>query len=99
MAKKSRDKGLRNEQELVNAFRGAGLSAWRVPLSGAAGGEFAGDLRVEGKVFEAKIRASGFKQLYTWLGDHFGLFLRADRQEALVVLRLTDFIELMKVKA
>jgi hypothetical protein len=95
--KKSRDKGLRNEQELVNAFREAGLSAWRVPLSGAAGGEYGGDLRVEGKTFEAKTKANanGFKSLYGWLGNNFGLFVRTDRKEALVVLRLSDFIALL----
>jgi hypothetical protein len=95
MAKKSRDKGLRNEQQLVNFCREAGLAAWRIPLSGAAGGEFSGDIRIAGRVYEAKVRASGLKTLYGWLGNNYGLLLRADRQEQLVVLRLKDYAELL----
>jgi len=96
MAKKSRVKGQRNEQAIVALLREAGIQAERVPLSGAAGGSFVGDILVDGERFEAKIRASGFKQIYEWLGDHVGLFIRGDRRELLIVLRAADWIELRR---
>jgi hypothetical protein len=95
MGKKSRIKGQRNECAIVNLLKDAGLPAERVPLSGAAGGQFAGDILIDGKRYEAKIRASGFRQIYEWLGDHAGLFIRSDRRETLIVIRAADFIELM----
>ena len=94
MAKKSRVKGQRNEQAIVALLREAGIQAERVPLSGAAGGSFIGDILVDGEVFEAKIRQSGFVQIYDWLGDNAGLFIRADRQELLIVVRVSDWIKL-----
>ena len=95
MGKKSRVKGQRNEYALVSALKDAGLEAVRVPLSGAHGGVFAGDILIDGKRFEAKIRSTGFKQIYDYLADNAGLFIRADRREALIVLRVEDWIELM----
>jgi len=99
MGKPSRDKGARFECQLVNLLQSAGMAAERVPLSGAAGGSFAGDISVpflgRDNRFEAKIRADGFKEIYRWLDKHKGLFLRADRRDALVVLRMADFCELV----
>lgn len=99
MGKKSRDKGGRYEAELVTDLRETGIKAERVPLSGAAHGSFAGDINLPlmGRItrFEAKIRADGFKELYRWLAEHKGLFLRADRKETLVVMRLSDWCELV----
>lgn len=100
MGKASRDKGQREERAIVHAFQDAGIGAERIPLSGAAGGSFAGDVTipVQGadRLFEAKVRATGFSQIYDWLGSNFGLFIRRDRAPRLVVLRESDFIELIK---
>jgi hypothetical protein len=96
MGKKSRVKGQRNEQAIVNMLKEAGLPAERVPLSGACGGLFSGDLVIDGQRFEAKIRAIGFRQIYTWFADHHGLFIRSDRRELLIVLRAADWIELRR---
>lgn len=100
MGKASRDKGGREERMLVNLFQDAGIAAERIPLSGAAGGSFAGDLTVPvmgiDRRFESKVRANGFRQIYDWLGSHYGLFIRADREPALVVIRVSDLIELMR---
>ena len=99
MGASQRNKGARNERSIVNELREHALDAKRVPLSGALGGELAGDIwvPVQGarRVFEAKKRAAGFKQIYDWLGTHFGLFIGADRRETLVVLRLSDFAKLI----
>jgi len=46
VGKKSRDKGYRTEAALVQRLRAAGIPAERVPLSGGAGGSFAGDVRL-----------------------------------------------------
>jgi hypothetical protein len=99
MGKSQRDKGAREERQIVHSWQDAGFSAERVPLSGAAGGKFVGDVSIPilgtDKVFEAKVRADGFKQLYGWLGDNYGLFVRSDRNPRLVVLRETDLQDIL----
>ena len=97
MARLSRAKGQRIERELVHLHHDAGIPASRVPLSGAAGGEYAGDLHVCGCTAEVKARktGSGFKQLEAWLGHHALLFLRRDRQRPLVVLSWETYLTIM----
>lgn len=94
----SKRKGDRFEREIVNCLRAAGMECARVPLSGAAGGEFGSDVRLtflgEPRTAECKCRADGFRELYKWIGGNDALFLKADRQEPLVVLRMSDFIRL-----
>jgi hypothetical protein len=46
------------------------------------------------KRFECKCRAAGFVEIYKWLAEHYGLVIRSDRNQPLVVLRLRDFAEL-----
>ena len=77
-------------------LKDAGIEAERVPLSGACGGTFAGDILIRGRRYEAKIRCNGFLELYKWIDGNHGVILRADRREGLVVLRVADWIELMK---
>lgn len=109
MGKASRDKGARFERECVNDLKEGGVNAIRVPLSGmghekSEDGDFAGDLVLSWfgarEKFEAKKRggARGFKMLYDWLGRHRGLIVAGDRKEKLVVLRMSDFIRLMRDK-
>jgi hypothetical protein len=101
MGKKSRDKGYRLEHELVLKLNEMGFNAERVPLSGGAGGSFTGDLIINGKKAEVKGRATGFKEIYKWLEPVDFLFIRADRQEWLVVMRVKDLDvikELLEVK-
>ncbi|MDW7998460.1 MAG: hypothetical protein RMI30_03285 [Thermodesulfovibrio sp.] len=93
--KYSRRKGYRIEHELEKLLRKNGLDAQRIPLSGSAGGYFAGDLIVEGKKAEVKGRKDGFKEIYKWLENKDFLFIKADRKEYLVVMRLSDFISLI----
>lgn len=97
---KSRRKGAGFERECVNYLQSVGIAAERVPLSGAAGGSYVDDLtapvRGEDRRFECKRRASGFKTLYGWLGESYGLIVRDDHCPPLVVLRLDDFARLAK---
>lgn len=83
MGMAERRKGQRAERELARILGGE-----RVPLSGAAGGQFAGDVEALGLRWEVKVRANGFRQLYGWLEGRDALALRADRREWLVVLRV-----------
>jgi hypothetical protein len=95
MGRRSRAKGQRNEQAIVNLLKDAGLAALRVPLSGAQAG-FGGDVLIDGERYEAKIRADGFREIYKWIDGNAGLFLRADRQEPLIVVRVSDWIKLRR---
>ncbi len=100
MGKASRDKGARNETALVNTFRGAGIPAERVPLSGQRGGLFAGDIHIPTHAgqfkIEAKLRKDAFRELYNWIDGNHAVVVRADRKEALAVIRLTDFMEFFR---
>jgi len=100
MGKKSRDKGLRMEREIVHLLQEAGIGAERVPLSGAAGGSYTGDvsLPVRGRDWlgEVKARATGFSQIYKWLGTNDALFIRRDRDRWLIVLPVDRFLEALK---
>jgi Holliday junction resolvase len=94
----SRDKGNRLERAIVRLLQDHGLAAERVPLSGAAGGSYLGDLTVpvigRDLVVEAKARANGFSRLYAWLEDRDLLIIKADRRDALVVLPLRLAVEI-----
>src|SRR6476646_1945099 len=88
----SRDKGNRAERAVVRFLQDRGFAAERVPLSGAAGGSYLGDLTVPiigiDRVAEVKCRKDGFRELYKWLQARDLLIVRADRKEPLVVLPL-----------
>jgi hypothetical protein len=43
---------------------------------------------------EAKARADGFRELYGWLDQRDVLIVKADRQEALVVVRMSLAVEI-----
>jgi hypothetical protein len=93
-----RAKGNRVERAVVKLLQDHGLGAERVPLSGSAGGSYAGDLTVpilgRDLVVEAKARANGFAQLYSWLNGRDALIVKANRRDALVVLPLRLAVEI-----
>ncbi len=101
MGKRSRDKGQRGERMLVHLLQERGYAAERVPLSGAAGGSYKGDLSVPvlgiDRLIEAKWRAGGFAQLYHWLGDNYALIVKADRKRPLLVIPLDRAIDVLDV--
>lgn len=94
MANRQKQKGDRAERGIVKKLVGIGVDAQRVPLSGAAGGYFGGDLTIKdlpglGNLLgEVKSRAGGggFKLLEKWMGSNDLLFLKRDHQEPLVVM-------------
>jgi Holliday junction resolvase len=91
--RRSRDKGNRTERALVRYLQEhAGLAAERVPLSGSAGGRYRGDISLpllgRDLTAEVKARGNGFNRLYSWLEGRDLLFVRADRAEPLVILKL-----------
>ena len=98
-----RCKGNRVRRALVRLLQAHGSAAARVPLSGTAGGRFSGDLAVlvlgRDLCVEVKARAAGFRELYSWLTNRDVLVVKADRQEPLVVLRLSLAAEIAKVAA
>jgi Holliday junction resolvase len=65
--RRSRDKGNGFERHLVRFFQDHGFAGERVPLSGAAGGRYVGDLTVpilgRDLCVEAKHRADGFREI------------------------------------
>jgi len=95
----SRYNGARTERGTVNALKASGIAA-RVPLSGAVGGRFAGDivLPLLGRdlCVEVKAQADGFRELYSWLTKRDVLIVKADCQEPLVILRLSLAAEIAK---
>jgi len=100
--KPSRDKGLRVEREIVNSLKESGINAERVPLSGAAGGSFSGDIRIEGDgdEFLAEVKArkngDGFKTLEGWLGENDFLFLKKNKTPPTVLMPWAVFIDLFQ---
>jgi Holliday junction resolvase len=98
--RRSRAKGARTERGIVNALKAIGIAAVRVPLSGAVGGRFGGDvvLPLVGRdlCVEVKARADGFRELYSWLNERDVPIVKADRQEPLVIVRLSLAADIAK---
>lgn len=95
MPNRSAEKGSRFERACVDRLKELGLAAQRVPLSGAAGGEFSGDIIVEGRKVECKTRKRFIGQFLGWLQGNYALMVKEDRSETLVVMRLDDFAALL----
>lgn len=96
-------KGSGFETEVVNAAKAKGLKARRVPLSGAVA-DYPGDVIIQPGYsddpdhriqVECK-RRKHVGGLFNFLGDNDALVVRGDRQQALVVIRLNDYLELLQ---
>lgn len=94
MPNRNKQRGDRFERKCVQLLKDIGLESQRVPLSGGAGGEFSGDIKIKAPVLprpllaECKSRAGcgGYKQIVDWLRDNDLLFLNVARDEPLVVV-------------
>ena len=94
-------KGTRVEQELARLLLELGFICSRVLLSGAAGSEFAGVLRVElhGHVYRVEVKARHeFRTLYRLTHADL-LLLKADRQPSLAVVPLSLLSQLLTSEA
>ena len=96
MGSKERNKGLRVEREIVQKLKDVGIPAERVPVSGAAGGSYPGDVVFGGWVAEVKERkdGEGFKKIEEWLGDNDCLILKKNNSDHTVVLPWDHFVKL-----
>ena len=96
--KAPRQKGNRFEREIVALLCGAGLDAFRIPLSGSMRG-FKSDcvIRLADRelAIEAKSRARGFAFIYQALEGSGLLAIKADRKQALAVIPLTELAALL----
>ncbi len=102
MGKKSRDKGARFELAIVAILQSMGRAGEKMPLSGALGGKWRGDVScpVLGSDWrvEAKCRADGFAQVYKYLGLNDALIIKSDRRRPLVVLDLRRALAILNAK-
>jgi hypothetical protein len=100
MPNPSKRKGDNAEREIVRILMARGITAQRVPLSGAAEGMFGSDIHFflpgsrERWTIEAKRRKDGFKQDYKWLEGSDMLLKRADNQDWLVTMNFQDLLTL-----
>jgi Holliday junction resolvase len=98
--RQSRDKGSRTERAIVSALCAAGIAAKRVPMCGACGGRFAGDVVVPvmGRDFciEVKAQAGGFRQFYDWLDGRDVLIVKSNYKKPLVLVLLSPAAKIAK---
>nr|PZN07691.1 MAG: hypothetical protein DIU64_11895 [Caldicoprobacter oshimai] len=96
MGKKSRNKGMAAEREVVNLLEKHGCKAQRTaPLQAAKGAESGADVLLDDTYrIEVKRRRDGFSSLYKWLESADFLFLRADRKQYIVAMPVEMFLEL-----
>jgi len=95
--KSSRTKGFGYERGVVNEFREAGLEADRMWGSdGRSGGHVAEvDIVAEEKTFQCK-RTKAISAKYKPAEGVYGQIFREDRGESYVLLRLQDYIDLLR---
>ncbi len=95
MGAKSHRKGYIFEHDVVTDLRSHGIDSRRIPLSGGDPNE-PGDIEIAGfGLCEAKNRESIGEYLWEWLGENKALFLKRNRREPLVVMRLDEWEKLI----
>jgi hypothetical protein len=77
--RRSRDNGASTERGIVRLLQAHGLSARHLRVT-------VNDVE---RAVEVKCRAVGFRQLYEWLNQSGVLIVTADRQEPLIVSRMS----------
>ena len=87
--RRSPDEGLRGERAIVRLLQAQGITAEKISGMCKPGADVSMPLLGTDRAIEVKCRATGFAQLYSWLDNRDILIVKADRQESLVVLRLS----------
>ena len=87
--RRSRNKGARTERAIAKVLQANGFAAVKVSRAYQPGHDIVLPLVGCDLCVEVKARAGGFRELYGWLGCRDILIVKADRQEPLVVLRMS----------
>jgi len=91
---KSKRKGDDFERSIIHQAEEMALKAYRNRMSRANPGE-SWDISIAGHRLECKKRKSGFKQIRKWIIGNDGVVLGTDRETALVVIHLTDYLKMI----
>lgn len=104
MSSKSKNKGTRIENLIVDKHNDAGIAAERVPLSGSIGGKYSGDIvlgGIDAPVFRGEVKArkagNGFSTIERWLEGNDLIFLKRDYKQPFVAMTWEIYAKLMKV--
>jgi Holliday junction resolvase len=92
----SRVKGASAERAFVRQFLDAGILAEKVSRSGYSTHDLTVTLNAVVLKVESKDHSNGFKRLYGWLKPVHMLIVKANYQEPLAVLRLSQLIALLR---
>jgi hypothetical protein len=91
-----KDRGARTDRAICSIAAGKGYRGERIFRMYKRGSDLhMPSLGVDCAV-EVKRLATGFTQLYDWLNGHDTLIVKADRQEPLVILRMSLAAEIAK---
>jgi Holliday junction resolvase len=94
--RRSRDKGARTERAIVRLLQAQGIVATKISGMYKPGADISMPLLGYDRMVEVKCRADGFRQLYDWLQECDVLIVKSDRQEPLVVVRLSLAAEIAR---
>ena len=94
--RRSRDKGSSAERAIARLLQAQGIAATKISGMYKSGADISMPLLVSDRAVEVKWRAAGFRQLYDWLDQRDVLIVKSDRQEPLMVVRLSLAAELGK---
>jgi Holliday junction resolvase len=94
--RRSRDKGNRTERAIVRLLQAQGIAATKISGLYKPGADIRMPLLGTDRAVEVKARADGFRELYKWLNKRDILIVKSDRQEPLVVVRLSLAAEIAK---
>lgn len=94
--RRSPSKGARTERAIVRLLRAQGIAASKISRAWCAGADLCVHILGVNRAVEVKCRAAGFSQLYDWLNGRDILIVKSDREEPLVVLRMSLAAEIAK---
>jgi hypothetical protein len=87
--RRSRDKGARTERAIVRLLQASGVDAAKISRAWTPGADLRLAVLGVDRAVEVKCRAASFRSIYEWLNGRDVLIVKADRQEPLVVLRMS----------
>jgi hypothetical protein len=88
--------GARTERAIVRLLQEQGIAATKISRAWCVGADLCVPILGVDRGVEVKCCAAGFRQLYDWLKQRNVLIVKADRQEPLVVLRMSLTTEIAK---